>query len=306
MKTMARQVESISPRQEAPKHGVLVMLQLALLLALTLVVLRGEWRSLSEQVVHESEAAHALAVPLLIAVLAWRRWNLLRAALGSGSLWGLLLIVCGLLMYFASSWPFNYGYPRQLAIVPLAAGCILSVAGWRVLKLCVPMLLLLVLAIPLGMRHFATLAIRPETLTLAVAESILNMLPNVMVSLDGPDLHYTYQESSGVIALGDPFRGASLLLASATIAVFVTFISIRPLWQAMTAAILAGPLILFVNLLRVLLHGVITIYADATPIDATPRVASYVFALSLVYGMFVLLFIVLNKIVVTPQGAEAV
>ena len=71
---------------------------------------------------------------------------------------------------------------------PAAAGIVLSVGGWRVLWRCLPMLLLLLIALPTGTRYYAALVVRPETLTLQAVRASLDMLPGVMVSLTGLDL----------------------------------------------------------------------------------------------------------------------
>jgi exosortase/archaeosortase family protein len=302
MSVMQQQLISAEARGADGRSAIV---KIGILLALAVLAIRSEMFAAAAVVVADTERAHGLAVPFLIGLLIYLRREKLQAALAPGSLFGFVFIMAGLALYAFASWPFNYGYPRQLAIVPLAAGCILSVAGWRVLKLCVPMLLLMAIAVPLGSRHFAFLVIRPETVTLEIAERLLTLLPGLAVTLDGPDLHFDGVRT-GVIALGDPNRGATLLLASVAIGMFVSFVQIRPLWQLCIAAVLAGPIILVCNLLRLLVHAAVTIYGEFAPVSAVPRTVSHVAGLLLAYAGFVALFAILKRIIVTPPTVAAV
>lgn len=231
--------------------------------------------------------SHSLVFPIAALGLLYRRRHVLAAERSQGSVWGLMLILFGLAVYAVTAWPITVGYLHDLQIVTVAAGIALAVGGWRVLKRCIPTLLLLALSIPLGQSMYATLSIRPETITLAAARFVLNMLPSVSVQLSGPDLIYTQGGEVGGIALGLPHRGASLLLAYVGIGVFVTFARIRPFGHVALLAIAAGPVALLCNLIRLVMIGVTTIYTGASPLSHLPRNVGAASSLLLAYLLFV-------------------
>jgi exosortase/archaeosortase family protein len=275
--------------------------QIALLVALCFVAFRSELYAL-KQAVEDPDAAHALAAPVIILVLLIARRRALAEALSKGSPWGVVLLLLSLAVCFAAAWPFNYAYPRLAAIVPAIAGAILAVGGWRLLKRCGPILLILLIALPIGVRYYAFLIIRPETYTLAAARRTLDLLPGIYVELEGLDLSFFGAHGAGTIALGEHHRGAGLLLAYLTLGVFVTFVRIRPWWQVAGMGVLSVPIVLLCNYVRVVLFGLVTIYGGAGPLSPVPRVVASTLAILLAYALFVLAASALGKIVVEPPA----
>ncbi|MHC5005935.1 MAG: archaeosortase/exosortase family protein [Planctomycetota bacterium] len=284
----------------ASRNLRLAGLQVGVLVALCFVVFRAELYALSA-VFDDPDAAHGLAAPLIIFILLLSRRRALARQLTGGSAWGVVLLVCSMGAFFLSTWPFNYAYPRRAAIVPAIAGAILAVGGWRVLKLCLPMLLILLIAIPTGVRYYAFLIIMPETYTLSAVRATLDMLPGLFVELEGLDLSYFTADRSGTIALGEHHRGAGILLSYLTLGVFVAFARIRPFWQLVLMGAAAPVIVLLCNYVRLFTWGLITIYGGAVPLSPVPRIASSTVALLLAYALFVLLSVVLSRILVEPD-----
>lgn len=258
--------------------------QLAILLVLWVAAFRSELASLGAAL-EDANAAHALAGPLIILAILWWRREALAEGLARGSLWGVVLLAGALAVFVLSSWPFNYAYPRRAASVLAVAGPILAVGGWRVLKLCLPILLVLLVAVPTGSRYYAFLIIKPETYTLSAVQATLDLLPGVFVDLRGPDLYYFGSHGSGTIALGEQFRGAAMLLAYLTIGLLVAFARRRPWWQLLVFGALAPAVVLFCNYARLVFWGLITIYVGAHALSPMPRLVSSALALVLAYGL---------------------
>jgi hypothetical protein len=275
-------------------------IQLAVLAGLCFVVFRSELYAFAT-VYDDPDAAHALAAPLLIFLLLLSRRRALAEQLTGGSVWGVVLLLCSVGTLFLSTWPFNYAYPRKAALVPAIAGAILAVGGWRVLKLCLPMLLILLIAIPTGVRYYAFLIILPETYTLSAARATLDLLPGVFVELEGLDLSFFTADRAGTIALGEHHRGAGILLSYLTIGVFVAFARIRPFWQLVVMGAAAPVIVLLCNYVRLVTWGLITIYGGSGPLSPVPRIASSTLALLLAYALFVLVSVVLARILVEPD-----
>ncbi len=280
------------------------LLKVLVLLALAAWMFWPELGQMARAGLESSDWAHTLATPLLILLLVLRRRRVLAAGVTRGSVWGLVLMLLGLGLYAICTWPYDYGYPRHFALVPVAAGIVLAGAGWRVLERCLPMVLLLWLSIPIGPRIWAALIIRPETYTLKAACFVLDQLPGVNVRLDGPDLDFVRGPQVGTVAAGEPRREAALLLTYAVVGVFVTFARVRPLWQVLLLALLAVPVVLLCNLFRIIVWGLINIYVDSDPVSALPRAVATLAALLLAYGLFAAACGILGRVVIESDEAD--
>lgn len=270
----------------AGRDGRVAALQLLLLLVGAGLLLRNEVGGMFADSVHDPEVAHLLVAPLLVGLLWWRRRAVLAEALRPGSWFGVLLMLAGCAIYAASTWPYNYLQPRRMSFIVVAAGAVLAVGGWGVLRRAAPILLILLLAIPIGARFYARLIVRPETITLSIVESIVDLLPGVIASRDGLDITYLKDGAGGSIALGEPNRGAAMYLALLTVGIYVGFSRIRPAWQHIAAAIAAGPILLVANVARLVAWAIATIGLDADPLDGRPRVAGTITCLLVGWLLF--------------------
>ena len=258
----------------------------AILFCLWIWMFWPELNAMLSAALRSSEMAHALIAPLAIVLLIYHRRTHLADGVTKGSVWGLAFIILGLLIYAGAMWPFSYGYARDIMPVPVLAGVILVSCGPRPLKLSLPMLLIVLLAIPIGSRLYATLVIRPETYTIAATAEILNLLPSVEISARGTDLFYVTDKISGVIALGESNRGARLLMAYAAIGVFVIFSRIRSPGRIVSLAILGPPIILFCNFLRFLCWGLTAICTKTDPTSMLMRNSAAICSLLVAYALF--------------------
>ena len=254
--------------------------------------------------VRDSDWAHALAVPVAVLALVYRRRERLAEGLTTGSVWGVVVLVMGFGLYAFSIWLLSFKQLQNVIMLPVLAGALLAVGGRRVAKLCLPMLLLVALAIPIGERMYASLIIRPETYTLSATRFVLDKLPGVSVERVGPDLLFTRGQDTGSIALGEYSRGARLLVASVAVGVFVVFSRIRPVWQVAVMVLLAGPIALFCNLVRMFAWGATTIYGGFGPLSGLPRAVSILASLVLAYVLFALLCVMLDNLVLEVDEEE--
>lgn len=279
--------------------------QLLVLLVVGALVFYPVLKAIFLVAIRNPDVVHAFAAPLLIGLLIYWRRDALRRALGRGSVWGLVLLLGSLAVTFAAQFPLNYNLPRWWAMIPGLAGLIWAAAGWKFLVRCLPMLLILGLAIPINVRFWAYLVIRPETITTQLTEQILDLLPGIYVELIGSDLHYERGSKLGAIALGQHFRGVQLLLTYATIYVFVTFSRIRPSWQLAILAVAMVPVVLICNLARLVIWGVVTIYAAADPVSPLPRMSATALSLLLAYALTAGLVTIVRHLAVTSDETAA-
>ncbi len=280
------------------------MLQGLILLGLCVPVFVPELVRMSNSALKNPEAAHVYAAPLLIFILLYRRRRELASGLSGGSVWGLALVLVAFVGVAVTEW-FRYAYPKWTMMALATAGIILSVGGWRVLKLCMPVVLIMLIAIPVGARYYVRLIIGPETYTLDAVRIALDLLPGISVDLTGPDLQYIGEGGSGTIALGESNRGASLFLTYMTLTVFVTFANIRPFWQVVVMAAAAGPIALAANFLRLTIWGLVVIYGGSEPVSMVPRFAAIIGSQVSAYLMAVALLGILMMAVVESADQDS-
>jgi len=263
-----------------------VIIKLVVLCCLVLWMFWPEVASIISGTTSSSERVHSLIVPFAILLLIFLRRKALTKKLVQGSAWGLLFIIGGLVLYTIATWPFSYGYVHDLAMIPVLAGVVLVACGWRVLKLSLPILLLVMLSIPIGVRIYARLIIQPETYTIGLTAAIIDMLPEVDTVVNGVDLTFKSSRGSGVIALGESNRAARLLLTFAVVGVFVVFSERRTLRRIIMIGFAAIPIILFCNFFRFLCWSILAVYSRFDPLSPFPRMCSAICALLMVYFLF--------------------
>jgi len=286
------------------RAGWTALIQGLILVVLMLCAFRAEVVKVVEQGTTMVQAAHVPAVPLLAGLLLYQRRAVLAQALRPGSTWGLVLIVAAIGTYALTTWPFYVGYVRRMQCVVALAGIALAVGGWRVLWRSLPIIGLVALALPIGWNTFSTLIIRPETFTLDAATAVLDQLPGTIMELRGLDMHYLRDGAEGVIALGDPHRGFAAPVAFLMIGMYVIFARVRPWWQVTLLLAALAPLMALGNLVRVVLHGWLTMRTQADPTDGLPRDASMVAALVLTFLVAWMGAGVLARLVVDADGAD--
>lgn len=262
--------------------------KLMILFALTAWAFWPELRSAARVCLRESDWSHGLIAPLAIGILVYRRRCDLRTSLTRGSALGVIGLMMGIGLFAVTSWPFDYAYLRSISVIPVVAGVILAMCGWRVLRLSLPMLLLLLLSIPVGARAFSSLTTRMEGYTLSATRFLLNQLPGVTTVLDGPTLIFISDDFKGTIALGETRCAASLLVTYVFVGVFVVFIRIRPSWQVAALALAAIPISLLCNLVRLVCQGILTVYISHDAVNPSIRTTSAVISLTIAYLCFAL------------------
>lgn len=268
------------------KEITVVLIKLVILFGLTIWAFWPELADLVSRLFKSSETAHVYAASVAILMLLYCHRDAFVKNLTEGSLWGVVLLSIGIAIYAANTWPFTFEYARNLAIVPVLAGVILVMCGWRILWLSLPILILIMISIPIGTRLYATLALRPEKYTIAFTAALLDQLPGIDTIIKGVDLHFISDQTRGVIGLGESNRGARLLLSFVTIGVFVIFSQNRSFWRLTAALIAFVPILLLCNLLRFLCWGLLMIYFDVGATSSLPRNVSTVCSLFMAYSLF--------------------
>ena len=236
-----------------------------------------------------SETAHSLITPFAILLLMYIRRGALIENVSKGSLWGVALLCLGLLVYACANWPFTFGYAQDVSMVIVLAGVVLVTCGWKVLKLSVPLLLLVLVAIPFGAGLYTRLIIRPETYTIGASAVILGKLPGVDILVKGTDVFYSTAQATGVIGLGESYRGVRLLQPFVALGIFVAFARIRSVLRLVFVVIFGIAVLFFCNLFRLICLSLVVIYGEVGPTSLLPRAVAAVCSILVFYGLFAFL-----------------
>jgi len=97
---------------------------------------------------NDADYVYGFLVPPAAAAILWVRRGMLASFTPRGSLWGLPLIALAGAMRWVSAY-YYFALVDPMSIVPLAAGLVLFVGGWRALHWAAPAIALLVFMVPL-------------------------------------------------------------------------------------------------------------------------------------------------------------
>lgn len=264
-----------------------ILAQLFILLVLWVWAFWPHIRRVVQIAFRTSEVAHLLVVPVGIVLLIFLRRKDFGAP-SKGSSWGIILLLSGLFVYSLCIWPFHFVFAQEVSTLLVLAGLILSVCGWRYFLQSIPILLFIMTAIPLGSGIFTRLVILPETYTIAACAETLDVLPGIHVAVKGIDIHYTYGQVSGVIGLGESYRGARLFQPIITLGAFIVFSQPRTLWRVLFVSMCAVPILLLCNYIRLLSWCLITVYCKIGIISTWPRFISSAICLLIAYVLWTL------------------
>src|SRR4051794_17927960 len=88
------------------------------------------------------EYSHAWLIPPIVAFLVWQRNTLLRQHPFSGSWWGVVLVVCGLMLWLLGELSSLYAIIQYAFLVTLAGAVLAFTGGPAFRRLTVPLSLL--------------------------------------------------------------------------------------------------------------------------------------------------------------------
>ena len=201
--------------------------------------------------------------PIILAIVVWliwqRRWILLDAPKNNAPVQGLLLLVCGLLIYVLGR-SQSIGVLEIGALVPILAGVLLAMRGWSALRDSWFILLFTVYLVPLPGSFVDGLTGSLKQSVSVIAEQILYLASypvarNGVVLIIGP-----YQ-----LLVADACSGINSMFSLSAIGLLYLYLMHRTSWIH-NGLILASllPIAFCANIVRVLILVLVTYhYGDA-------------------------------------------
>jgi exosortase len=200
---------------------------------------------------HDPRYSHGYIVPLFSAYLLWSRRKQFPADAVRTNYWGLALIAPGLLLGLFGTYT-TFQWASQIAILPLLAGGVLLLGGWPVLRWAAPALAFLAFMVPLPYRVETTLSGPLQKLGTKTSVYLLQTLG------------YTPYSEGNVVILGEhrigvveACNGLSMLLIFFALATAMAMISTKPLLDRLFLLVVAAPIAVLCNLLRITVTGLL-------------------------------------------------
>ena len=203
--------------------------------------------------------AHAYVVPLISGYYIWRHRKELVAA-PSSTFWpGLVLVAFGVATYAY----FVLGYPNHmfqgLAILVTAGGVVLLLAGPRVFGVLSFPLGYLALGVTISERVMNAITFKLKLLASRGSHHLLTLIGlendlsgNMLTIYDGAGNEHP-------LNVADACSGMRMVIAFIALGVAVAFLSCRFWWQRIALVLLAIPVALLMNVLRVAVLSVLVL-----------------------------------------------
>lgn len=244
--------------------------------------------------------AHAYVVPLISGYYVWRhRKELLSAP--SGAYWpGVTLMGLGISSYVY----FMLGFPNHmfqgLGLLAVVSGVVLLVAGPRVFGVMAFPIGYLALGVTISERVMNAITFKLKMLASNGSHQLLTLI-GIENDLSGNLLTIYDGEVSHPLNVADACSGMRMVIAFIALGVAVAFLSCRFWWQRIALMLLAVPVALLMNVLRVTVLGVMTL---VDPDAAVGEAHTFIGTLLLVpaFGIFMACVWALNRMVIEESG----
>ena len=194
---------------------------------------------------------HGFLVPLFSGYLLWHRREMLVGVQPKGSLWGLALLGISAAMRWIGAYGF-YDLLDPASLVPGAAGVVLFLGGWQVLRWAGPSIAMLVFMVPLP-GFLATLLAHPLQRVATTASTYLIQTIGVPAVADG-NIISLGDSQIGVAEACNGLRNMMLFIAVCT----AVALTLKRTWAEKLIIVLsAAPIAVIANLIRITVAAIL-------------------------------------------------
>ena len=211
----------------------------------------------------QAEWQHALFIPIVgLYYLYANRDQLVAARVRPG--WsGLFITLLGVLLYGYGIWPGQNDFIKDFGMVVTLFGVVAVLAGWQVMKITWFPIAFLVCGIPWPGLVYSWVSAPLQRLAAQVAVIALQLTGvdadcrgnTINVPLNAPP----WQRQLNV---AEACSGLKSLMTFVSVAAAIAFLSNRPLWQKLLIVLMAIPIAIFCNVMRVSGQGLLDHYVS--------------------------------------------
>jgi exosortase len=265
---MAAQASSQQSIADSLKKNTDQVVPWTILAALLGLLIYVYWNSLdsrgAKQFWDNPKYSHGWLVPIFTVILLWMRHEPFGPVSAAARWAGVGLLSTGLGLRLGATYFPNH-VPEMVSFVPSVAGVFLLVGGWKMIRWAGPAVAFLVFMFPLpGVL---------DTRLLAPLQKIATMASTYVLQTIGIP---SYSEGNriviGEVQLGvvEACSGLRMLTIFVALAVAITLVTDRPLWERLVIVASAVPIALAVNIVRITVTGILHLTAG-------PELAEMVF-----------------------------
>ncbi len=266
--TPAQPVSPLTPRRVAAQAPAWGATEASIGVAVLITVVALFWRWFAKQGEHSIDRlddwGHAFVVPFFSGYMVWRQRDAM-AKMEARAFWpGLLVAGLGIMCYFF----FVVGVPNHMlqgaSVVLTIAGVALLVLGVRVFQLLFIPIAYLLFGITLAEQVMIKMTFPLQLIATKGAWLILKVisLPGswFMVEASGNVLELTYKGKFIPLSVAEACSGMRMVIAFVALGAAVAVLSCKHWWQRIALFSLAMPVAVFMNILRVAVLGLASLF----------------------------------------------
>jgi exosortase len=172
--------------------------------------------------------------------------------------WGVGSLVFGLLTFGYGIWPGQNDYVKDLGLIITIFGIVLTLCGWQVMRTAWFPIAFLVCALPWPGLVYSWVAGPLQQLAATVAVFVLQ-ITGVDATQSGTKIVMSFGplKPERVLNVAEACAGLRSLMTFITVGAAVAFLSQRPLWQKVFITLMAIPIAILCNVMRVSGQGII-------------------------------------------------
>jgi exosortase len=267
------------------------------------------WDFLHRQVTfalaEQADFGHTLVVPFIAGYLVYLNRVKLLAAPFRTAWAGLIPIVLGVAWYVFCSIgpkPLQHHNVQAAGVALTIGGLVLLMLGWRAAMLLLfPMCYLFLFGQYISERFLNIVTFKLQDITARGSYIVLQFFMDVDRS--GNTLSIYHNGQTKPLNIAEACSGMRMLMAFLALGVFMAYTGLKHNWQRIALVLLAVPTAIFVNVLRVVTLGVLTLYDAGFAAGEFHSVVGLVWLVP-AFVMFLGLMWVLRHMVVEDAGAR--
>jgi exosortase len=241
--------------------------------------------------------SHGWLVPIFTVILLWMRYEPFGPVKAAARWSGVGLLAASLGIWLASTYSFNK-VPEMVSFVPAVAGVFLLVGGWKMMRWAGPAVAFLIFMFPLPGFLDGMLLARLQTLA---TEGSTYVLQTIGIP--------SYSEGNriviGELQLGvvEQCSGLRMLTIFVALAVAITLVTDRPLWERCVIVASAVPIALVVNIIRITVTGILHMYTSSELADLVFHDLAGWFMMPMALGLLYVEFQILSHLLIEEGDA---
>lgn len=218
---------------------------------------RQFWFAIKQQ----ADWGHTLVIPFIAGYFVWLSRRKLLALPFTRAWTGIVFVVLGLAFYIfcALSDSFHHHNLMGLGVASTLSGLLLFIFGWRAMKyLWFPLLYLFVFGQTISDRFMEVVTFKLQDVA-SYGSYIGFSILGFDVVREGNTLEIFYKNESYPLNIAEACSGMRMLMAFFALGVAMAFTGLKHFWQQFVLVLFALPTAIFVNILRVMTLGLLSI-----------------------------------------------